>query len=136
MTEKINRVYFPDKVGSEKDIPSGMEKSSFRIVKNQFIEMEFGSKSAYILMLDLIRAENKEDKPFYVYALKGVELISNFLSDSGIDLHKAKNGPIEELVGKEVIGFVPREVKENAYPTNIDKFVKAIKIKENREEGK
>lgn len=129
--EKINRVFFPDKVGDEKDIPPRMDKSLFRIVKNQFVDIKFDSKSSYILMMDLVRAENMSDRPNYIYALNGIQPIYQFLCDNDIDLRMAKNGPIEELVGKEVIGFTPRGVNENEYPANIDEFIKCLKIYEN-----
>jgi hypothetical protein len=134
--EKMNRVFFPDRVGDEKDIPQNLDKSSFRIVKNNFVDMELDSRSVYLLMLDLVRTENKGDRPIYVYALKSIQPIYQFLCDNEIDLRKAKNGPIEELVGKEVIGFTPKGVNENEYPINIDEFVKCLKIYENADGGK
>jgi hypothetical protein len=127
--EKTSRVFFPDRVGDEKDIPPRMDESLFRIIKNQFVDIKFDSKSSYMLIMDLVRAENMGDRPNYVYALNGIQPIYQFLCDNDIDLRMAKNGPIEELVGKEVIGFSQGEGND----CRIDEFVKCLAIYENAE---
>jgi hypothetical protein len=110
----FNQIYFPKEVGTLKEFgKKKMNKSLFRIVNSEFGQNDVGCGDyfKYTLKLDLVKAENKGDKPSYPYLLNGSIPVLAFIANIGIDPRDLEYGPVESLHEREVYGFISRDWK-------------------------
>jgi hypothetical protein len=108
----FNQIYFPNEVGTLKDFRGKkMNKSLFRIVSSEFGQNDVGCGDyfKYTLKLDLVKADNKGDKPSYPYLLDGSISTLAFISNMEINPLSLEYGPVESLHEREVYGFISRD---------------------------
>ena len=125
----FDQVFFPKKVGSKKDLSRGTRKSLLRIVNSEFGWADVGDYFKYTLKLDLAEAKNSEDKPSYPYLLDESGSVLGFIANMGMDPLDLKYGKVEELVGKEIIGYMYSGKKRMGYSQHGSNIIEGIGIK-------
>lgn len=132
----FNQIYFPKEVGTIGDSRlKKMNKSLFRIVNSEFgwNDIDCGDYFRYTLKLDLVKADNKETTPNYPYLLNGSIPVLAFTANMGIDPRDLRYGPVESLHGREIYGFVSKNLKrrlnKRKYSEKVMGIIEAIALK-------
>lgn len=129
----LNQIYFPKEVGTLKDFRGKkMDKSLFRIVNSEFgwNDIDCGEYFKYTLKLDLVKADNKKDKPSYPYLLNGSIPVLAFIANMGIDPRDLEYGALKVLHEKEVYGFIRQNTKFRKYAENGEGIIEGISLKQ------